>query len=260
PKKVSEASQASEASYRHVIDFALITQNNSYEVPASTLGQVLTKFQGFVESLGCDSPNSKRVPENIKESHTFNVTGLFESSFGIRLQSKNPEFFSESQVEESVQKALNILDTLGCAESLHENLEQMSLLTKSRFKGLLSELVSNKLSVKTEYANPLGNCKTSNSKFINLQYALNNLIEGYSTDTQTTVYEGVTLVGVDVNSDFFAIKLKSGTIIKGKLAKSLESTKFRVPSVLTVTLDETCKVNERSSEEKWTYTLVNVKS
>ncbi|MGR5282042.1 DUF6575 domain-containing protein [Photobacterium damselae] len=257
PKKLSNTAEASESSYRHVVDFALVTQNNSYEIPASTLGPILTKFQGFIDALGCDSVNPRRVPDDIKDSHVLNVTSLFASSFGVRLQSKNSDFFSDSKLELSVKSALNILDTLGCEDSLYENLNKMNLLTRSRFKGFLTELVTNKLSLKTEYSNPLGSTSNSNSKYPQLKSALKTLTTSFSSNTQTKTYKNVILVGVDVNSDFFAIKLSCGKLLKGKLSKKLESSNFTIPSKLTVTIEETCKVNEHSDDEKWTYTLIS---
>ncbi|CAK1770637.1 DUF6575 domain-containing protein [Vibrio crassostreae] len=258
PQRQSEPEFASSASNRHVIDLSIINQNNSYEISANALGTILTKYQGFIDALSCDTPNAKRVPEDLKEKQAFHVTNVYAGSFGVRLQSKYSELFPNPVIETTIEKAISILNGLGSADELSKNISEMNLLTRSRFKGLLKGLVDNKLSLSTDYGNPDGRRTSIKSNYTHLQYALNNLVNCYSSDSEDRVLLNVTLVGVDVNSDFFAIKLTDGQIIKGKLSKDLEASNFTVPSTLNVLVKETCKANDATDEEKWTYILKEV--
>jgi hypothetical protein len=260
PDKISDVQEAALSSYRHILDLAIVTANNSYELSASVFGNILARLQGYIYAAACDNTlNIRKVPDSIKDENTLNVTGLFASSFGVRLQSKHSELFPESQCDNNLNSFIHTLNSLSNPELLAENLGNMNLLTRGRFKALLKELVTNELSIKTELANPFGSFESSCVSHINLKYALNNIENGFATNSENVTYKNITLVGVDVNSDFFAIKLADSSIIKGKLSKELEAHAFNVPSQLTVVLEETCKIHETTNQEQWTYVLLEVK-
>ncbi|MDO6496841.1 DUF6575 domain-containing protein [Photobacterium sanguinicancri] len=259
PEKLTDVQTASSSSYRQVLDLALVTANNSYELAAGNLGNILTKVQNFLYASACDNRlNIRKVPDLIKEEQTMNVTTLFASSFGIRLQSKNTDFFENSVSENNLENFMSLLSSINDHEILHEKLSQMNLLTRSRFKALVKELVDNELSIKSEWANPYGKFNANNIEYIALKFALNNIKNGFDSNTQINTYKKVTLVGVDVHSDFFALKTNDKNIIKGKLSKDLESYNFNIPSVLDVTIEETCKIHETSGHEVWSYILMKV--
>lgn len=260
PEKISSTQEAAVSSYRQILDIAIVTANNSYELSASVFGNILTHLQNYIYAAACDNTlKIRKVSDSIKEENTLNVTGLFASSFGVRLQSKNSDMFADSQCSSTLINFIGTFNSLSNAESLAESLSQMNLLTRGRFKALLKELVNNNLCIKTELATPCGFSDKSCSSSRVLKYALNNIESGFSSNSENIIYNDITLVGVDINSDFFAIKLKDDRIIKGKLSKGLENHEFNVPSKLTVVLEETCKIHEVTNQEDWSYILLEVK-
>ena len=76
--------------------------------------------------------------------------------------------------------------------------------------------------------------------------------------TQRTERPGK-LVGVDVESDFFALMLEDKEVIKGRLAKGLVNHHFEIPSMVVASLEETCVIDSLTEREKWSYVLINVR-
>ena len=65
-------------------------------------------------------------------------------------------------------------------------------------------------------------------------------------------------MGLIVQSDFFAVVLEDGDVVKGKLARGLATRHFEVPSLIKAKLEETSVVDPLTDRENWTYTLLDV--
>lgn len=259
PEKNVDAQETARRTNRQVIDVAFDKLSNTYEMGASKLGQLLHALQNVIYALACDERmDVRRVPEEIKFKSEFLVTGLFSSSFGIRLQSKGTSIFGSDETGRAAESLSKLIASIQVPESIPEELHRFNVLSRSRFKHLLRVLIDSQVSIKADWGAPNGAGIKSNASYSEILRALNKLEE---TDAaiKTTVERNAELVGVDVESDFFAIKIESNEIIKGKLSKSVSSRHFDVPSRIMATLDESCIIDPLTDREKWSYTLVDFK-
>mgnify|MGYP003658027524 FL=1 len=188
------------------------------------------------------------------------VSGLFASSFGVRLQSKNSDLFSGSHQNNNLQRFMELLATTEESDQVLKEVKNYNLLSRARYKAVLQELVAAELSVKAEWSDPYGNSKISRISYHQIKESLRKLDEGESSNTQIVKYEDIKLVGVDIENDFFAVVKNDGELLKGKLDKSLESYQFNVPSIINVKIEETCKINPVTDKEKWSYKLIEINS
>lgn len=259
PERTKTAREFSESSLRQVLDLAFERLNNSFELGCGKLGRLLDATQNTLYALACNPKSDvRRVPEEIKYRSEFLVTGVFASSFGIRLQSRTADLFSNDESARAAETLAVLLTDSSIPEVLAENLKSFNVLTRSRFKYLVRVLVDSEVSVKTDWGSPSGRSITSHTSFNDLARTLNVLDRTDEAVTQTTERPGK-LVGVDVESDFFALMLEDREVIKGRLAKHLESRHFEVPSRIVAKLEEACVIDPLTEREKWSYTLLDLR-
>ncbi|MBT2786745.1 MULTISPECIES: DUF6575 domain-containing protein [unclassified Halomonas] len=261
PTKIVDVQEAAVANSRQVLDLAFSKKHQTYEIASETLGKILTTVQSFIYSSACSNDlDVRRVPEYIKDENMLMVSGLFASSFGVRLQSKNSDLFSGSNQSNNLQRFMELLATTEESDQVLKEVKNYNLLSRARYKAVLQELVTAELSVKAEWSDPYGNSKISRISFHQIKESLRKLEEGESSNTQIVEYKDIKLVGVDIENDFFAVVKNDGELLKGKLDKSLESYQFNVPSIINVKIEETCKINPVTDKEKWSYKLIEINS
>lgn len=259
PEKTKTAREFSESTLRQVLDLAFERLNNSFEFGCGKLGKLLDATQNTLYALACNPKSDiRRVPEEIKYRSEFLVTGVFASSFGIRLQSRSTDLFSSDEVARAAETLAVLLTDSSVPEALAENLKAFNVLTRSRFKHLVRLLVDSEVSIKTDWGSPSGKSITSRTSFNDLVRTLNLLDRTDEAITQTSERPGK-LVGVDVESDFFALMLEDREVIKGRLAKHLEGRHFEVPSRIIAKLEETCLIDPLTEKEKWSYVLLDLR-
>lgn len=257
PKKVVDIQEAAVANSRQVLDLAFSKAHQTYEIASDALGKILTTVQNYLYSSACSNDvDVRRVPQHIKDENLLMVSGLFAGSFGVRLQSKSSDLFSGSNQNQNLQKFMELLAATEESDRVLEEVKGYNLLSRTRYKAVLQELIAAEVSVKAEWSDPYGKFRVSVIPFHKIKESLRQLEEGESSDTQTVKYEEIRLVGVDIENDFFAIVKNNGELVKGKLDKSLESYQFNVPSIVNVTIEETCKINPVTDKEKWSYKLI----
>ncbi len=257
PEKTLSAVEIARRSDREVIDLAFGKLYNGYEMGCGKLGKLLDSFQNVIYAFSCGKEfDGRRVPEKIKFNNEFLATGLFASSFGIRLQSKGSNVFSDNETTNAIETLAHLISTLEYPEAMSAELHHLSILARSRFKHLLRVLVDSEVSIKTDWGSPSGRTLQSQVSIHEIVRALRKLEE---TDDATTrvVERPANLVGVDVESDFFALKIESNEIIKGKLSKSISNRQFDVPCRIIAKLEESCVIDPLTDKEKWSYVLVD---
>lgn len=243
---------------RQVFDVAFEKTSNAYEMAAGKLGRLLEAFQNTIYALSCDPLlDIRRVPEETKQRSELMVTGLFASSFGVRLQTKGAGLFQADDTERALQTLAELIAALSVPDTLAENLHRLNILARSRFKHLLRVMVDSQISVTADWGAPLGDSRQARASFADITRSLQKL-EASDAATSRVVERSVRLVGVDVQSDFFAVVLDDGDVIKGKLAHGLASRNFEIPSTIRVKLEESSVVDPLTDREKWTYTLLDV--
>lgn len=257
PEKSKSAHQLSESINRQVLDLAFEKLNHSFEFGCGKLGKLLDAIQNALYALASDQhTNIRRVSEETKVNSEFFVTGVFASSFGVRLQPRSNYFMPEDDSMRAAEALSNLLTDSAVPEVLAEQLKTFNVLTRSRFKHLVKVLVDSEVSLKTDWGSPSGKSVTSRTSFNELLQTLNLLEHTDEAVSQKSERQGK-LVGVDVESDFFAIMLDDKEVIKGKLAKNLAGRHFDVPSRIVANLQETCLIDPLTEKEKWSYVLLD---
>ncbi|WP_435627986.1 DUF6575 domain-containing protein [Candidatus Ferrigenium straubiae] len=260
PAKISTALEQAKATNRQVFDVALGRISNQYEIGCGKLGKILEAVQNAVNAFACASNRElKRIPEEVKFKNELLFTTVFASSIGIRLQSKSGELVSNDEGVQAAKILAELLRDTDVPECIPERLKSFNVLARSRFKHLLHVLVDSEVSLSTDWSSPFGSEVSSRISFDKLKRTLQKLEETDDAMTQIRTYSGK-LVGVDIESDFFAMIPNDGQLIKGKLSKQLEGGHFEVPSMITAIVQEVCVVDPLTEREKWTYTLFEVSS
>lgn len=257
PQQTTSPSEEAGASNRQVLDISLIKQNNLYEVGCGKLGKVLDSIQNLVYALACGTNNIKRIPKDIMDENELFVTGVFESSFGIRLQSGFCPLFQANEDINANKILTYLLSQLNKPESILEYLQAFNVLSRTRLKHLLKILYSNNFSFNLDWGYPTGESHKSTVTYGTIKTVLDILEHDEDSSTQVVEYDGK-LVGVDVESDFFAIKIGEGQIIKGKLSPKLDVHHFEVPSNIHAVIEETLTINPLTDYEKWDYVLIDI--
>jgi hypothetical protein len=259
PEKISSAQDKAKASNREVLDVAFERTKNSSEIGCGKLGRSLEALQNTIYALTASMYGpAKKVTEEIKAASELMVTGVFHSSFGVRLSSKQPDLVGETEPEKAAAALVNLLGKTSKPEDVAAALKQHSVRARSRFKHLLTVVVDAGLTVKTEWATPRSESIISRSDYTELVATLNKLNESEGVTTQISTYAGK-LVGVDIESDFFALRISdTGELIRGKLSKSLSSQHFEVPSEVTARIEESVEIDPLTEREKWTNILLGI--
>lgn len=256
PVKASNARESAVGAKRQVLDFAFQRASNKFEIGAGKLGRLLEAIQNTIYALACAPDRDvRRVPEEVKFANEMMVTGVFASSFGIRLQSKGADLFEDGDSARALQTITELFELLSTPDLLTENLHRLNILGRSRFKHLLRVLVDSEVSVGADWGDPSGAARSSKASLMQLAVALARL-EATEDATTRQVERPGRLVGVDVQSNFFALAVEGGEVIKGTLASAIAQQKFEVPSHITATLEETSVVDPLTDREKWTYVLL----
>lgn len=257
PEKTLSAVELARRSDRQVVDLAFVKQDNVYEMGCGKLGKLLDSFQNVITALSCGEQfNGRRIPEKIKFDSEILATGLFASSFGVRLQSKGGDIFSDDDRTNATKMLAHLLSSLQQPKKLPEELHRFNILARSRFKYLLNVLVNSEVSIKSDWGSPSGETLQSQISFSEIKLALQQLEESDSPTTQTVI-RPAKLVGVDIESDFFALKIENNEIIKGKLSISVSERQFDVPCQINAKLEESCAIDPLTDKEKWSYVLVD---
>ena len=256
PEKTVDAVNAARGTNRHVFDIAFQKISNTYEMGAGKLGKLLDAIQNTIYALACEADRDiRRVPEEIKFNSEVLVTGLFASSFGIRLQTKGSDFFSSDESARALQTFTELIAALAIPESISQELHRLNILGRSRFKHLLRVMVDAEISVKADWGSPSGTTRQSMASYSQISLALQKLEATDAATTRTVERQG-RLVGVDVQSDFFALAVEDNEVIKGKLSPAIANRQFEVPSRILATIEEKCIVDPLTDREKWTYILL----
>lgn len=256
PEKTVDAVNAARGTNRHVFDIAFQKISNTYEMGAGKLGKLLDAIQNTIYALACEADRDiRRVPEETKFNSEVLVTGLFASSFGIRLQTKGSDFFSSDESARALQTFTELIAALAIPESISQELHRLNILGRSRFKHLLRVMVDAEISVKADWGSPSGTTRQSMASYSQISLALQKLEATDAATTRTVERQG-RLVGVDVQSDFFALAVEDNEVIKGKLSPAIANRQFEVPSRILATIEEKCIVDPLTDREKWTYILL----
>jgi hypothetical protein len=256
PERIAPAAKAAKSNNRHVFDLAFRKVSNAYEMSCGKLGRLLDSVQNTIFALACPPDQDiRRVPEDVRFNSEVFVTGLFASSFGVRLQSKSADLFPNDKSERALLLFNDLIGALSSPEALSIDLHRLNVLSRSRFKHLLRMMVDAEISVATEWGSPLGANRQSRASFSEISSALRRL---EATDEATTqiIKRSGKLVGVDIQSNFFALVLENKELIKGTLASAVATRRFEIPSQISATLQESCVIDPLTDREKWSYVLL----
>ena len=259
PEKVLSAVEVAKKSNREVFDLAFSKMVNSYEIGCGQLGKLLNSIEDTIYTLACDRNFSGgKIPNEVKLNNEILVTGVFASSFGVRLQSKpkDIDLFSNDDEATPVEFFANLISTLENPAEVFNTLYSFNISARAKFKHFLQVLSNSDISIKTDWGSPLGKTIKSNIPITKIRTAL-KLLEDKNETNKEVVKQPANLVGVDIESNFFALKIDNDIIINGKLSKSILNKQFDIPSRIIATFEKSCVIDPLTQKEKWTYVLMD---
>jgi hypothetical protein len=259
PARTQSASDSAIASKRTVIDLAFYKLSNTYEMGMGKLGRIFDVTQKTVDALASgNNGDLRKVSEITKYNSELLVTGLFASSFGVRIKSKNLDLFSENSIEKALLTLTELISLLGKPYELSAYLKNLSVLSRTRFRHLLVTLIDADIGISTDWGAVDGRLEHAKATYIEIKEALSILTAGDEPNAVIVQRSGK-LVGVDVHTSFFALALADRRVIKGTLDSAINTRSFKVPSNIVATLRESCVIDPITDVEKWSYVLTNAK-
>ena len=259
PDKLISTELLALSSKREVLDIAFVKKSNAYELSCGKLGLILNAIQSTVNSLMLPSESSvRKIPEHLKYQSELNITGIYASSFGVRLQSRGSELLPGGALSSALETLGRLLSETDSPELMIKNIKAVNVLSRSRFKNLLTTLVDSTVAIKLEWASPEGRQLSTNCSYEKLSQSLTKLEQSEEANKEEIDVSGK-LVGVDVENDFFAIIADDKILIKGKLSKNLIHSNFVVPSRIQAIIEATCVTDPVTDRDKWSNTLISYK-
>ncbi len=256
PVKEISAVELSTKVHRQVFDIAFTRPSNTHELAARSLGRMLEAIQATVDALACaDNTSIKRVSEEIRNESELMFTTVFESSFGVRLQSRGSDLFANSRTAMALELLSHLFGALAQPEEITGILHKFNILSRSRFKHLLSVMVDSQVSLSADWGNIDGRTIQSRASFENISQSFERLNAASGATKQEVSHRG-RLVGVDIRSNFFAFVDESDRVIKGELSPDLRAQHFEIPSEVIATVEEKLEVDPLTDRERWTYVLL----
>jgi len=257
PEKSMTAVELAIINNRQVLDIAFEKVSNIHEMGAGKLGGLLSSLQNVIYALSCPKGlDIRRVSDWVKSQSEAQVTEIFASSFGVRLQSTGGDLLGDDATSVAFESLAKLISNINDPSHLIAELHGFNVLTRSRFKHFLSILIESQVSLGFDWGSPIGRHRQSKIPFNNISNALFRLEETGQTDTETVIKISE-LVGVNVESDWFALKIENNEIIKGKLGTNVAKRNFKVPSLIKATFQQSCINDPLTEREKWTYLLID---
>lgn len=256
PEKTLSAVELANLSSRQVLDIALNKLDNEYEMGCGKLGKLLNSFQSLIYALSCDKHfDSDKIPESIQFKSEVLVTGLFASSFGIRLQSKVGDVFFNDPTADAIENFGYLISKLSDSENILSEIRQLNIPARKRFKLFLQALVNSNVSIKLDWGSPSGKALQSQATTAEIGRVLRQL----ETDktAEPSIDKRATLVGVNVESKHFTLKLDNDETINGTLSESISTQCFDVPCQIIAKLERSLKIDSLTDKEVWSYILVS---
>lgn len=221
--------------HRNIFDICLTKSSEdlehtfSSEIPAATLGGILTTFQelltAIVYHMNNKSASKGRIPEKILQASSVNVATVSTGSFRI-IFSDNPNIFSYTDQPTAIHDALeamnNILFESNDINNIKRIREEFGLRVFSKYKRYINSIVKNKIDI--SFYDQLGYGRF-NRQTMNLTSSRNINEILTKIEEHPVVYEELTgiLDTLGQKNRQFKFYTENGTLISGKFIKNLST-------------------------------------
>lgn len=259
--------QEAKQTMRNVLLLSLDDGTHSHSICTSYLGAVLLRTQGLINSLAHREGSGRgRIPQSVLQETCFNFVGSFAASVGIKLESSHSKLF-EPAIEEALEMMLKLLSLGAEKEALSNLLPMIPKRSIARYRFLLQSLEQAKVSFRADWGSPHKGYQTAMLSRTDIVKIIDILeLEGEDT-TQTITLTG-DLIGLlsdkKKKRSSFEFVAYGGERYKGTLASDLimkEDWSSKIPAYnVTVIIEETLEINPATSEERISYTLLEIAS
>lgn len=248
-----------------VLDVGISVGTESALIPSISLGAFLNGLQATVQSLALDQQKPlTRVPDHVKFETQLFVTELFQSSYGIRFESRDSAEFPLEVNQYAVSRLLSLIEAGETPETLRHTFEALNILSRSRYLRFLKALEDMDMSLVLTWANAAGIRRQTEAKLPRIRQNIAYLESNAEVSKREISRSGM-LVGIRIESLLFDFRDESGEMIKGKISNALaeewvrvKHEQFHVPANARVDLIEEIEINDVTGKEKWTYTMVGI--
>lgn len=252
---------------RNIILLSLDDGKHSTDISVQDYGAVLLRGQHLITALAleCGSGVRGQIPKKTIEETSFNFTGTFVASIGVKLESKYGNLFDPC-IEEALERFISLLSAGANKETLSALLKEIPRRATARYRFLLQALDQANVSFKMDWTSPHKGRKKAKITHSQIQDAIEILnLEGEDM-TQVLTISG-DLVGLLVHKEkrrsSFEFVEKNGEKIKGVLSQELleQADRDNIPVPchnIKVEVEETIEINPSTSEEHVSYTLIKI--
>ena len=266
PSEIIDPEQQAKQSMRNVLLISLDDGEHSSIMSASNLGSILLRTQSLINALGQTKGSIKgRLPMSVIDETSFNYTGSFVASVGIKLEAKHSKLFDPS-VEESLERMVALIGAGSSKELLTEILKEIPLRATARYRFLLQALGQAQVSFKTDWGSPHKGRKTAHISHLQISETINILdLEGDDMVQRITLNGDLIGIMADKKKgrSSFEFISSDGDRFKGYLSLELlekvdDPRDLHLANNITVVIEETIEINPATSEERITYVLVEI--
>jgi len=260
-----------ERAWREIIDLALNPEGERRnEIAANTLGKALVNTQELLESVlfAVSGYKSKkgRPPTSLQEKAQLRAVGVFASSFGMRLQSKEiADIFGFTGLGLAIESLIKLINAGADRDRLKSLLTELGGRVAARYAILLNSLAGSSTDLKVKWASPKypGRTEINEITWEDASRTVDILLTTMEEFTETFQIP-CRLDGVDVHRKTFdLVNLETNERLSGRVLDSfIEAAKVaaaKVPARYIATIEQHQEVSEVTGETKEKYSLVMLK-
>lgn len=258
PQKKYSALSTAQLEKRDVIDISLLySESHIHEISCETLSKILDGVQKTIYSLSNKDGGKKgKIPREIKELNTLQVTSMFAASFGIRMKSNElSNIEGETSLSAPLSEFYELIENSDSKEWLSQYFKNQNPGVVSNYQLLLRSLIKGNTSFGIDYASPNKKAKKSYWPLDSLAVRLKVIEEKMEEEVVKKEFYG-RLVGINVEDCSFSFSSVDKELIKGKLSVNMSTKEFKIPMHVKIVVEERLEINKYTDEIKKNYCLL----
>lgn len=257
-----------ERTWREIIDLALNPEGERRnEIAANTLGKALVNTQELLESVlfAVTGYKSKKVrpPTYLREKAQLRAVGVFPSSFGMRLQSREQaDVFGDTGLGSAIESLINLINAGADRDRLKSLLTELGGRVAARYAILLGSLVSSSTDLNIKWASPKYPGRTEINEITWEDASRTADILRTTMEEFTETFKiSCRLEGIDIHRKTFdLVNLETDERLSGRVfdsfIKAAEVASAKVPAHYIATIEQHQEISEVTGETKEKYSLV----
>lgn len=253
------------------LKFKFVYKENSKEVPAKKMGNVLTSLQDLFDAVGqSESGNSStvgKIPQDVLKKTELHLFETFKGSFGVRLALAPPQqlhLFEPPLAERVSQSFIELIkrSNFNDKKALKDYLLRIKRRAASRYRKFLMTLINSEANFYVNWGsvNPTkgGQAKlTFDNAIATIEFINKMEVE----EPEQYNINGELIAASKANNSFEIKEFSEGKKYFGKVAENIANNKdveLTIGRLYSATIQEVSSINPATGEEKTEYTAINL--